>query len=58
MTTNIVFALVMYLCPDLEAMSKEYIIQGEQVTCMEYYTKQIVENPDKYKNMVKYVEGK
>jgi hypothetical protein len=57
MTTSIIVALINVLCPNLEAMDKRFVVQGEQVNCMEYYTNEIVNNPAKYEKMVKYVKA-
>jgi hypothetical protein len=57
MTASIITALVIYLCPELEAIDNRYNVQGEQVNCMEYYTNEIVNNPSKYEKMVRYVKA-
>lgn len=58
MTIDIVVSLVIMLCPKLDSMSDKYIIQDEKVNCMEYYTNDIINHPDKYKELVKYVKRK
>jgi len=58
MESSIVILLIMYLCPNLEVIKPEYTIQGEQVNCMEYYTNDIINNPNKYKTLVEYVKSR
>ncbi len=58
MTIEIITALIIQLCPNLEAINPKYIIQGEQVDCMEYYTNDIINNPFNYKEMAAYDKSK
>lgn len=58
MTINLIVALVKVLCPDLQAISNKYIIQNEKVTCMEYYTNDIINNPHNYKDLLNNVKYK
>jgi hypothetical protein len=58
MSTALVVLLVNYLCPDFEAVKPEYNIQGETVNCMDYYTNDIINNPNNYKTLVEYVKNR
>jgi hypothetical protein len=44
---DLVVIVVLQLCPNPDKMG--YYIQDEEVNCMEYYTNDIVNHPDKYK---------
>jgi hypothetical protein len=57
MTPTIVATLISLLCQDLEAIKPEYVIQGEIVSCMDYYTNDIISNPDKYKKELENVKA-
>lgn len=58
MNPNLIVALIIQLCPNLEKTSNIFIIQGEKVTCMEYYTNDIINKPYKYEEMLKNVKEK
>ena len=51
-------AIVISLCPNLKKMDNKYSIQNERVNCMEYYTNDIVNNPDKYKELLNNVKSR
>jgi hypothetical protein len=51
---DLIAALVLQLCPNPDKMG--YHIQGEEVSCMEYYTNDIVNHPDKYKEQLDHVK--
>jgi len=55
---NLVVVAVIQLCPNLEAMDKEYVVNGYKVDCMEYYTNEIVSNPNKYKKELEDAKSK
>lgn len=52
MTTKIVVALILKLCPNLEAESPQYVLQGYKVNCMEYYANDIYNRPNKYEKEI------
>lgn len=58
MTTSMIAAIVISLCPNLKKMDNKYSIQNERVNCMEYYTNDIVNNPDKYKELLNNVKSR
>lgn len=58
MTTAIVTALILKLCPNLEAESPKYVIAGYKVNCMDYYVNDIYDNPNKYKDMLNEIAKK
>lgn len=55
MSTEIIVALILHLCPNPDSMG--YFIQDEEATCADYYTNEIVDNPNKYKELVQYVKA-
>lgn len=55
MTTKLVVALVLKLCPNLEAESPQYVLQGYKVNCMEYYANDIYNRPSKYTELLNKV---
>lgn len=52
--TNLIVALILQLCPNPDKMG--YYIQDEEVSCMDYYTNDIIDHPDKYKKELKNVK--
>lgn len=56
--TNLIVALIIQLCPNPDKMGY-YIIQYDtkyEVNCDEYYTNDIINHPDKYKEMLTNVK--
>ena len=52
---ELVVALVLQLCPDPDKMG--YVIQDQEVSCMDYYTNDIMNRPDKYKTELANVKA-
>ena len=53
---GLIVALVLQLCPNPHKMG--YKLQGENVSCMDYYVNDVVNNPLKYKKELQRVKGK
>ena len=58
MTTKVIVALILKLCPNLEAESPQYVLQGYKVNCMEYYTNDIYNQPNKYAKLLNDIRDK
>jgi len=56
MTPEVIVALVMYFCPPNDVM-EYYMDSSGRVTCEDYYTNKIVDDPDKYKIWIKYAKS-